>query len=104
MEISWENERGAKNRTPPGQARVKCSQVIFGCRKRPAIVNMMILMAKQFIVNQRFGQCTINFNLYRLALKKKFEMEKFTACSNFRMSQFHDRWRLFMVEENKLEI
>ena len=83
---------------------LRVGQVIFGCLKRPAIINFMMLVGKQFITNQRSGERVITFSAYRSTLQKMFEMEKYLARCNDRMPKFCDRWRLFMGEGGKLDI
>ena len=85
--------------TAPARLRLNCYRVIFGCPEQTHVVNAIVLLAKQFIVNQHYGEGIINVPAFRQTLWKYFSMEKVIAYNNVKIDKFRERWRPFITEE-----
>ena len=59
--------------------RLTCDEVVFGKLNGSDLINLMILVAKQFIVEQRYRDGLFDVSLFRAAVLKIFLMEKCNA-------------------------
>ena len=69
-----------------------CNDVLFGVDGHPHLVNLIILVAKQFIVNQNYRDGSKEMPAFHAALAKMFEMEKHIAKENNKIDKFRLRW------------
>ena len=71
-------------------------EVLFGADRFSSIINLIDLVAKQFIVNQNYDNGCKGMPLFRAALLKMFNMEKLIAIKNDRIEKFRIRWAAFV--------
>ena len=64
----------------------------------------MILVAKQFIVEQRYRDGLFDVSLFRAAVLKIFLMEKCNAYAKGKMDKFRDRWKYFIDVSDALDM
>ena len=69
----------------------------------PQVVNLIILLAKQFISTQR-GRGLVNTDLFLSGLKSAFNMEKLTATQKRNMHKFAEKWAGFISATGDLEL
>ena len=102
----WSALERALNVKLPMREKVKltCHDVMFGCLGRPDVINLIILVAKQFIVSQRIREGLFNMDQFRPALLKMFRMEKRNALANVKMDRFRERWTHFIDIAGALDI
>ena len=77
-------------------------EVIFGNPKRDRIVNMIILVAKQFILQQRYRDKPMTMDIFRQYLLKMFHIEKTNAYLSAKIEKFRRKWQPFISEVNEL--
>lgn len=79
-------------------------EILFGIINGPSIVNFLILLAKQFIIIQRYRDGTFTVDAFRRYLVKFFAMEKTIARKNDKFSQLRRRWQPFITESGELNL
>ena len=78
------------------ELRLTGKDVMFGGIRFPAIVNLIILVAKQFITYARHRDSASNMQAFRPMLLRMFEMEKVIAKKRGKCEQFRKRWLPFI--------
>ena len=78
-------------------------EILFGIINGPSIVNFLILLAKQFIIIQRYRDGAFTVDNFRRFLVKFFAMEKTIARKNDKFSQLRKRWQPFITESEELK-
>ena len=68
--------------------RLTAIDVIFGCQGRAVVVNMILLVAKQFILRQRCQVGAITVDIFRHHLVKMFNIEKTNAYLSSKVENF----------------
>ena len=66
--------------------------VLFGSDTCSLLINLIILVAKQFIVEQNYRDGCKGISAFRASLFKMFRMEKCIATKNEKMGKFRRRW------------
>lgn len=66
--------------------------VLFGSDTCSSLINLIILVAKQFIVEQNYRDECKGMSAFRASLFKMFRMEKCIATKNEKMEKFRNRW------------
>lgn len=77
-------------------------EVIFGNPKRGRIINLIILVAKQFILQQRYRDKPMTIDIFRQYLLKMFHIEKTNAYLSTKIENFRRKWQPFISEVNEL--
>ena len=78
--------------------------IIFGNLKTSAVANLILLIAKQFIVNRRFKEERICWDDFLPCLTRHYCMEKIIAAKEDRIDTFKDRWKPFVSEALQINI
>ena len=90
---------------PPRKGIVlSCYNVIFGGLGYSQVVNLIILVAKQFITRERAREGIINISLFRPCILSAFNMDKTAAFQNQNMARFKERWAAFITEAGSLDL
>ena len=76
--------------------------VIFGGLTNSSIVNMILLVAKQFVLQQRYHDGALSVVIFRQHLLKNFNFEKTNAFALSKLEKFKQRWRPFVTDSNTL--
>ena len=77
-----------------------CSNnIIFGMPKNRSIVNLIVLIAKQFIVTRRFKEERICWDDFLPFLTQYFLMEKVTAIKKERVDKLKEKWESFLTPD-----
>ena len=71
------------------------NEIMFGGSGYPAVLNLIIIVAKQFIANNRYRDSASSLQAFRPMLQKVFEMEKVTARKNGKCDLFRTKWSPF---------
>ena len=82
----------------PRRKRVTLTRVnvLFGMPEKLPVVNLIILIAKQFIAMQRYKQGLLEFTSFHAYLLKMFAIEKEIAFQNGKIHQFTQKWSPFI--------
>ena len=75
---------------------------MFGRLNDSYVVNVIIIVAKQFIVGQRFRDELVSMNPFRYSMLKMFMMEKTNACAKSKLDGFRERWKYLIDESDAL--
>ena len=88
----------------PIESRVTLSviDVVFGCLKRSGIVNLIMLVAKQLVLQQRYRDGAMTVIMFRQHLLKTFNIEKMNAYRRSKVDEFRKKWRPFISEDDRL--
>ena len=78
--------------------------IIFGSLETTGIVNLIVLSAKQFIVNRKFKEEVINVDIFLAFLDKTFQMEKLLAQKDNKINKFKERWSPFIDGSCNLKV
>ena len=78
--------------------------ILFGIVDGRSIVNFLILIAKQFIVSQRYRDGRITVGVFRAFVAKFFAMEKEIARKNDKLTQFRRKWCHFVTVSGELDL
>ena len=81
-----------------------CYDVIFGGLAYSQVVNLIILVAKQFITRQRAREGIISISLFRPCILSTFNMDKTAAFQKQNMARFKERWAAFITEAGSLDL
>ena len=102
----WQDLVDKLNQKPivTGLINFTCYEVMFGSSKYPAVVNLIMLLGKQFIVNQHYSDSIINLQAFRPVLLKHFNMEKAIAHDQSKVDRLRDRWRAFIADDSAFEL
>ena len=82
--------------------RITLKDVLFGSAEIPDVVNLIILVAKQFIVNQNYRDGSKELPGFCAALSKMFNMEKCIAMKHSNKEKFRKRWAPFIDRNDTL--
>ena len=85
-----------KRRTKLTEIRFTVRNVIFGLLGDKEIVNIIVLLGKQFVVSQRHMDRSITVDAFRHVVEKHCKIEKAIAIKNKRFDWFNNRWRYFL--------
>ena len=71
--------------------------IIFGkqYRKHNDCINLLLLLAKQFIFTQKIKNSSIDINSFMFSLKCYFDLERRIYAKNGKTLKFKDRWEMF---------
>ena len=72
----WNDVMRVMNRNLGRQFRLSAELVLFGCKKLGVIANLLILLAKQYIVNKKLKCETLLTNVFWIHVKRQYEVEK----------------------------
>ena len=94
----WTELQRALNAKLPFREQVAftCHEVLFGRLCGPDVINLIILVAKQFIARQKMREGLINFALFRHDLQKMFNMERAIAYTRLMTDTFRRKWKFFV--------
>ena len=98
----WDGLLCAINRKRP-EISLSEYDVMFGGIRLPAVVNLVIMLAKQFITYNRHRDSMSNMQAFRSMLLKAFEMERTVAVKRGRIDNFRKRLAL-LTENNTLTL
>ena len=98
----WDDLLCAINRKRSGISLTE-NDVMFGGIRLPAVVNLVIMVVKQFITYSRHRDSMSNMQAFRSMLLKVFEMERTVAVKRGRIDKFRKRWAL-VTENNTLTL
>ena len=101
----WRELAGTVNvkMTAATTVEFNCRNILFGCSSYTNVINLIVLVAKQFIVTQHMNDVTPNVQAFRPALLKMFNMEKCIAYKNMEMVSLRTRWEPFIADGNVLD-
>ena len=85
-----------KRRTKLTDIHFTLRNVIFGLLRGKEIVDVIILLGKQFIVSQRYMDRPITVDAFRYVVENHCKMEKAIAMKNQRFDWFNKRWHYFL--------
>lgn len=102
----WRELANSINRRVERKHAFICSKknILFGCLDTTNIVNLIILIAKQYIVNQRFREGQVTITSFIVTLNKYFEIEKSIALKNLKIEKMKVKWNCFISEALKLSL
>ena len=94
----WTELQRALNAKLPFREQVTftCHEVLFGRLCGPDVINLIILVAKQFIARQKMREGLINFDLFGHDLQKMFNMERAIAYTRLMTDKFRRKWKFFV--------
>ena len=73
--------------------------ILFGGIKSNAVVNMILLVAKQFLIHCRQRDYAPNLRAFRPTLLRAFDTEKASAVKNGKLDHFRERWAPFLQDD-----
>ena len=77
--------------------------VLFGSDRFPDVINLIILVAKQFIVHENCRDGDKDITAFKEALSKIFYMERYIAKKNGNIEKFKLRWAPFVCGSDLLQ-
>lgn len=102
VEAFWVELRETLNAICDFRIRLTSFDVIFGSTRYMDIINFIILIAKQFVLQQRYHDGLLTVNIFRHRLQRAFDIEKTNAFANLKVERFRKRWGPFISERNTL--
>ena len=76
----------------------------FGTLKSRSVINIIILIAKQFIVVRRFKGERVCWDDFVSFLSRHFSMEKLIAREGNKVDNFKEKWKPFITQDYKINI
>ena len=64
------------NRNLGRRSRLSAELVLFGSKKSGVLVSLLILHAKQYVVNRKLKRETLLTNVFWIHVKRQYEVEK----------------------------
>ena len=93
----WNDVMRVMNRNLGRQFRLSAELVLFGCKKLGVIANLLILLAKQYIVNKKLKCETLLTNVFWIHVRRQYEVEKcIVSKPGSRVNEFNRRWQKFV--------
>ena len=77
---------------------------MFGLPRGKAVVNVIILIAKQFIVTRRFNEERVRWNEFVQYLSRYCQMEKIIAIKNKNIDRFISKWAPLLSRDLQINI
>ena len=102
VEMFWKELENVLNRKLEDCDRLQmtCNDVLFGNSNFSIVVNFLILLAKQFIVNQHYQDTPIVVNNFLPRIVNNFEVERCMARHRRQIDKFRERWTPFITCRN----
>ena len=76
--------------------------ILFGSLQSSKLVNLFILVAKQFIVYRKYKELPLKKEAFFMMVRKTYEIEKYNAIGKERIEQFKERWKPFIDSQLNL--
>ena len=89
---------------PRHHFHANASNIIFGALKNRKIVNLIVLIAKQYIVKQRFKEERLIWDEFKAFLTRFFHMEKINANKKGKIETFKEKWSPFVTPNVQINI
>ena len=92
-----------KKLTETNRLNIQCYDVLFGSENYLDVINFMILLAKQFIVQQHYREALIRYQAFLPMLLRSFDMEKMMARTEDAKEMFRNRWSPYITMRNNVD-
>ena len=106
IKIFWNDviERINQKLKPCHRFHDNVNGIIFGSFKTRSVVNLILLVAKQFIASRRFKEERICWDDFVPHLSRYYQMEKIIAIRGENIDKFKDKWTPFISKDLKISV
>ena len=90
----------------PRQRQIKLTRVgvLFGFPRKLPVVNLLMLVAKQFLASQKYRQGAVTYEIFYPNIVKMFSIEKEIARKNGKTDKFMKKWKPFISADGMLDL
>jgi len=90
----------------PRQRQIKLTRVgvLLGFPRKLPVVNLLMLVAKQFLASQKYRQGAVTYEIFYPNIVKMFSIEKEIARKNGKTDKFMKKWKPFISADGMLDL